>query len=117
MGSISFKAFSSRVNGQDVRGILLSGNITLGIHVEAEQAGAFKLVAKPYDSQERLARVLHTCKEAVCSFVFCQDGWLGLKRERPKGLKMEMWMVKRVDGLMDWKRRRMCETKNSTVGG
>jgi len=57
------KALSYRANGQDVRVILLSGNMTKNMEDEAKQAGAFEVLAKPYDHQELLALVSHACKK------------------------------------------------------
>jgi two-component system chemotaxis response regulator CheY len=57
------KALSYRVNGQNVRVILLSGNMTREMEHEAKQAGAFELLAKPYDHQELLAVVSRACKQ------------------------------------------------------
>ncbi len=51
------KALSYRVKGQDVRVILVSGNMTKEIEKEAKQAGAFGLLAKPIDFHELLALV------------------------------------------------------------
>lgn len=51
------KALSYRVTGQDIRVILLSGNITKDMEQEAKQAGAFEVLPKPYDHQELLALV------------------------------------------------------------
>ncbi len=51
------KALSYRVKGQDVRVILVSGNMTKEIEKEAKQAGAFALLAKPIDFQKLLALV------------------------------------------------------------
>ncbi|MDR4461516.1 MAG: response regulator [Nitrospirales bacterium] len=57
------KALSYRVKGQDVRVILVSGNMTKEIEQEARQAGAFALLAKPYDFQELLALMSRACKQ------------------------------------------------------
>ena len=57
------KALSYRVKGQDVRVILVSGNMTKEIEKEARQAGAFALLAKPYDFQELLALVTRAGKQ------------------------------------------------------
>lgn len=51
------KALSSRGRGQDVRVILVSGNMTKEIEKEAKQAGAFAFLEKPYDFKELLALV------------------------------------------------------------
>lgn len=57
------KALSYRVKGQDVRVILVSGNMTKEIENEAKQAGAFALLAKPYDFQELLGLVSRAGKK------------------------------------------------------
>jgi CheY-like chemotaxis protein len=57
------KALSYRANGQNVRVILLSGNMTKNMEDEAKQAGAFEVLAKPYDHQELLALVSRACKK------------------------------------------------------
>jgi two-component system chemotaxis response regulator CheY len=57
------KALSYRVNGQDIRVILLSGNMTKDMEHEARQAGAFEVCAKPYDHQKLLALVKGACKQ------------------------------------------------------
>ncbi len=51
------KALSYRVKGQNVRVILVSGNMTKELEKEAKQAGAFALLEKPYDFQELLGLV------------------------------------------------------------
>lgn len=51
------KALSYRVKGQDVRVILVSGNMTREIEKEAMQAGAFAFLEKPIDFHELLALV------------------------------------------------------------
>ncbi|WNM60939.1 response regulator [Candidatus Nitrospira neomarina] len=57
------KALSYRVKGQDVRVILVSGNMTKEIEKEAKQAGAFALLSKPFDFQELLALVSRAGKQ------------------------------------------------------
>jgi two-component system chemotaxis response regulator CheY len=57
------KALSYRVIGQDVRVILMSGNMTKEMEHEAKQAGAFELLAKPYDHQELLRLVSRACDQ------------------------------------------------------
>lgn len=57
------KALSYRVKGQDVRVILVSGNMTNEIEKEAKQAGAFALLSKPFDFQELLALVSRAGKQ------------------------------------------------------
>lgn len=57
------KALSYRVKGQDVRVILVSGNMTKEIEKEANLAGAFALLAKPYDFQELLVLVSRAGKQ------------------------------------------------------
>jgi two-component system chemotaxis response regulator CheY len=56
------KALSYRVKGREVRVILLSGDITKEIEHEAKQAGAFELLAKPYNHKELLALVTRACQ-------------------------------------------------------
>lgn len=56
------KALSYRENGQNVRVILLSGNMTENMEDEAKHAGAFEVLTKPYDHQELLALVSRACK-------------------------------------------------------
>ncbi|WNM58787.1 response regulator [Candidatus Nitrospira allomarina] len=57
------KALSYRVKGQDVRVILVSGNMTKEIEKEAKQAGAFALLSKPFDFQELLTLVSRAGKQ------------------------------------------------------
>lgn len=57
------KALSYRVKGQDVRVILVSGNMTKEIEKEAKQAGAFALLSKPFDFQDLLALVSRAGKQ------------------------------------------------------
>jgi two-component system, chemotaxis family, chemotaxis protein CheY len=57
------KALSYRVNGQNVRVILLSGNMTREMKQEAKEAGAFEVLEKPCDHQELLAVVSRACKQ------------------------------------------------------
>lgn len=57
------KALSYRVNGQDIRVILLSGHMTKSMEQEAKQAGAFEVIAKPYDHLELLTVVKRVCKQ------------------------------------------------------
>ncbi|HBP89849.1 MAG TPA: response regulator [Nitrospiraceae bacterium] len=52
------KALTYRAKGKDVRVILVSGNMTKEIEKEAKEAGAFALLAKPYDFQELLGLVV-----------------------------------------------------------
>ncbi|MDH3503466.1 MAG: response regulator [Nitrospirota bacterium] len=57
------KSLSYRVKGQEVRVILMSGNMTKEIEHEAKQAGAFEVIAKPCDHQELLALVSRACQK------------------------------------------------------
>lgn len=57
------KALSYRVKGQDVRVILVSGNMTMEIEKEAKQAGAFAFLSKPFDFQDLLALVSRAGKQ------------------------------------------------------
>lgn len=57
------KALSYRVKGQDVRVILVSGNMTKEIEKEARQAGVFALLSKPFDLQDLLALVSRAGKQ------------------------------------------------------
>ncbi len=57
------KALSYRVNGQGIRVILLSGHMTKDMAHEAKEAGAFEVIAKPYDHQELLAVVKRAGKQ------------------------------------------------------
>lgn len=57
------KALSYRRNGQDVRVILMSGNMTQEIEKEAKLGGAFALLAKPHNFQELLALVSRAGKQ------------------------------------------------------
>ncbi len=49
------KALAYRASGQGIHVILLSGNMTKEIEQTAKKAGAFAVLAKPYDPQELLA--------------------------------------------------------------
>lgn len=56
------KALDYRVNGKRVHVILLSGNMTKEKEHIAKQAGAFAVIAKPYDPQKLLAVISRACK-------------------------------------------------------
>jgi DNA-binding NtrC family response regulator len=55
------KALSYRVNGWNIPVILMSGHWTAEMEYEAKQAGAFDLLAKPYDLQDLLTLVSRAC--------------------------------------------------------
>jgi FixJ family two-component response regulator len=59
------KALAYRVSGEGVPVILLSGNIKKEMERIAKQAGAFAVMAKPYDSQELLETVSRACKRTI----------------------------------------------------
>ena len=59
------KALAYRVSGQGVPVILLSGNLTKEKEQLSEQAGAFAVIAKPYDPQELLALVSRACNRPI----------------------------------------------------
>ncbi len=59
------KALTYRVSGQGVPVILLSGNKTKEMEQIAEQAGAFAVIAKPYDPQILLAVVSRACNRPI----------------------------------------------------
>jgi two-component system chemotaxis response regulator CheY len=64
INGLSFlKALSYRVNGQHVRVILLNSHMTKEMEHEAKQAGAFEVLAKPYDLRELLALVARACNQ------------------------------------------------------
>jgi two-component system chemotaxis response regulator CheY len=64
INGLSFlKALSYRVNGQHVRVIFLSGHMTKDMEHEAKQAGAFEVLAKPFDLRELLGLVARACKQ------------------------------------------------------
>jgi two-component system chemotaxis response regulator CheY len=64
INGLSFlKALSYRVNGQHVRVILLNSHMTNEMEHEAKQAGAFEVLAKPYDLRELLELVARACKQ------------------------------------------------------
>lgn len=62
-GLYFLKALSYRVNGLGIPVILLSGNMTKEMEQEAKQAGAFELLAKPFDHQELLRLVSRACNQ------------------------------------------------------
>jgi len=59
------KALAYRVSGEGVPVILLSGNMTKEMEQIAKQAGAFAVMAKPYDHQKLLATVSRACNRAI----------------------------------------------------
>ncbi len=56
-GENFLKALAYRVSGQGVKVIVLSGNVTKKMEQDVMQAGAFALIAKPYDPQKLLALI------------------------------------------------------------
>ena len=62
-GENFLKALAYRVSGQGVKVIVLSGNITKKMEQDVKQAGAFALVAKPYDPKNLLALVSRACQQ------------------------------------------------------
>ena len=59
------KALAYRVSGEGVPVILLSGNMTKEMEQIAKQAGAFAVLAKPYDPQKLLATVSRACNRPM----------------------------------------------------
>ncbi len=59
------KALAYRANTHELRVILLSGNMTKDIERQAKQAGAFEVMAKPYEQQELLALVFRACNREL----------------------------------------------------
>lgn len=59
------KALAYRLSGQGVPVILLSGNMTKKMEKVAKQAGAFAVIAKPYDPQELLAVISRACNRPI----------------------------------------------------
>ena len=59
------KALSYRVSGEGVPVILLSGNMTKEMEQIAKQAGAFAVMAKPYDPQKLLETVSRACNRPI----------------------------------------------------
>jgi two-component system, chemotaxis family, chemotaxis protein CheY len=59
------KALTYRVSGKGVPVILLSGNMTKEIEQIAKQAGAFAVMAKPYDPQELLETISRACNRPI----------------------------------------------------
>jgi two-component system chemotaxis response regulator CheY len=59
------KALAYRVSGQGVPVILLSGNMTKKMEKIAKQAGAFAVIAKPYDPQKLLAVISRACNRPI----------------------------------------------------
>ena len=59
------KALAYRVSGEGVPVILLSGNMTKEMEQIAKQAGAFAVMAKPYDPQKLLETVSRACNRPI----------------------------------------------------
>ena len=59
------KALAYRASGQGVHVILLSGNMTKQIEQSAKKAGAFAVLAKPYDTEKLLDVVSRACIQPV----------------------------------------------------
>ncbi len=59
------KALAYRVSGEGVPVILLSGHMTKEMEQIAKQAGAFAVMAKPYDPQELLETVSRACNRPI----------------------------------------------------
>jgi len=59
------KALAYRVSGQGIQVILLSGNMTKEMEHIAKEAGAFAVLAKPYDPQELLETVSRACNRPI----------------------------------------------------
>ena len=59
------KALAYRVSGEGVPVILLSGNMTKEMEHIAKEAGAFAVLAKPYDPQELLETVSRACNRPI----------------------------------------------------
>ena len=59
------KALAYRVSGNEVPVILLSGNMTKEMEQIAKQAGAFAVMAKPYDPQELLETISRACNRPI----------------------------------------------------
>ena len=59
------RALAYRVSGQGVPVILLSGNITKKMEKIAKQAGAFAVLAKPYDPEKLLTVVSRACNRPI----------------------------------------------------
>lgn len=64
-GENFLKALAYRVSGQGVKVIVLSGNMTKKMEQMATKAGAFAVMAKPYDSQKLLALVSRACHRPI----------------------------------------------------
>lgn len=63
---VSFlRALAYRVSGQGVPVILLSGNMTKKMEKIAKQAGAFAVLAKPYDPEKLLTVVSRACNRPI----------------------------------------------------
>jgi CheY-like chemotaxis protein len=59
------KALAYRVSGEGVLVILLSGNMTKEMEQIAKKAGAFAVMAKPYDPQELLETISRACNRPI----------------------------------------------------
>lgn len=59
------KALAYRASGQGVHVILLSENMTKELEQTAKKAGAFAVLAKPYDPQKLLATISRACNRLV----------------------------------------------------
>lgn len=59
------KALAYRVSGQGVQVILLSGNMTKEMEQLSKQAGAFAVIAKPYDPQALVSLVSRACNRPI----------------------------------------------------
>jgi len=66
MNGVNFlKALAYRVSGEGVPVILLCGNVTKEMEQIAKKAGAFAVMAKPYDPQKLLETVSRACKRPI----------------------------------------------------
>ena len=59
------KALAYRVSGQGIQVILLSGNMTKEMEQLSKQAGAFAVIAKPYDPQALVSLVSRACNRQI----------------------------------------------------
>ncbi len=57
------QALPNRLSGKDVPVIMLSGNMTKEMERSAKEAGAYVVMAKPYDSPQLLAVVSRACTQ------------------------------------------------------
>ena len=66
INGVSFlKALGYRMNGKGVHVILLSGNMTKKMEQDAKKAGAFAVMAKPYDSKKLLAIISRASNQPI----------------------------------------------------